>query len=136
MLQAVGEGIDLLESYHDKLNIVEVLRCWRHGSVIRSWLIDLIEVAYRAEGGLEKIPPYVEDTGEVNWLVNDALHMEVPVPVISQGVMQLFTSRDDKKYWARAIAMMRHGFGGHPYGVDQAIVRERREGQVGGFLRE
>jgi 6-phosphogluconate dehydrogenase len=136
MLQAIGEGIDLLKNYRDKLDIAEVLRCWRHGSVIRSWLMDLMETAYRAEDGLEKVPPYVEDTGEVNWLVNDALHMEVPIPVISQAVMQLFTSRDDRKNWARAIAMMRHGFGGHPYGADQSIVRERREGRVGDFLRE
>lgn len=133
MLQAIGEGIDLLGRYRDKLDIAEVLRCWRHGSVIRSWLIDLMEAAYRAEGGLERIPAYVEDTGEVNWLVNDALHMEVPIPVISQAVMQLFASRDDTKNWARAIAMMRHGFGGHPYGANQAIVRERREGRVGDF---
>ena len=136
MLQAIGEGVDLLENYCDKLDIAEVLRCWRHGSVIRSWLIDLMEAAYRSQGGLGNIPAYVEDTGEVNWLVNDALHMEVPVPVISQAAMQLFTSRDDRKNWARAIAMMRHGFGGHPYGADQSIVRERREGRVGNFLRE
>lgn len=136
MLQAIGEGVDLLENYRDKLDIVEVLRCWRHGSVIRSWLMDLMEAAYDTEGGLEKIPPYIEDTGEVNWLVNDAIHMEVPVPVIAQAVMQLFTSRDERKNWARAIAMMRHGFGGHQYGSDQSIVRERREGRVGGFLRD
>jgi 6-phosphogluconate dehydrogenase len=136
MLQAIGEGVDLLESYRDKLDIAEVIRCWRHGSVIRSWLIDLMEAAYRAEEGLEKIPAYVEDTGEVNWLVSDALHMEVPIPVISQAVMQLLNSRDEKKNWARAIAMMRHGFGGHPYGSDEAIVRERREGRIGDFLRE
>ncbi len=71
----------------------------------------------------------------MNWLVNDALHMEVPVPVISQAVMQLFTSRDERKNWARAIAMMRHGFGGHPYGADDAIVRERREGRSGDYPR-
>ncbi|MGB3128488.1 MAG: decarboxylating 6-phosphogluconate dehydrogenase [Dehalococcoidia bacterium] len=135
MLQAIGEGIDLLENYRDKLNVADVLRCWRHGSVIRSWLVDLMESAYRFEGGLEAIPPYVEDTGEVNWLVNDAIRMEVPIPVISQAVMQLFASRDDKKNWARAIAMMRHGFGGHPYGPDEPIVRERREGRVGDFFR-
>jgi 6-phosphogluconate dehydrogenase len=135
MLQAIGEGIDLMEHYHEKLNIAEILGCWRNGSVIRSWLIDLMEAAYREGKGLEKIPPYVEDTGEVNWLVSDAIQMEVPIPVISQSVMQLFASRDEKKNWARAIAMMRHGFGGHPYGSDEAIVRERREGRVGEFYR-
>jgi 6-phosphogluconate dehydrogenase len=136
MLQAIGEGVMLLENYRDKLDIAEVLRCWRNGSVIRSWLIDLMEEAYRSNKGMEKIPPYVDDTGEVNWLVNDALHMEVPIPVISQSVMELFASRDDKKYWARAIAMMRHGFGGHVYGASPPVVKERQEGQVGGFFRE
>lgn len=135
MLQAIGEGMDLLEHYRDKLDVAEVLRCWRHGSVIRSWLIDLMEAAYRSEGGLEKIPPYVEDTGEVNWLVDDAIHMEVSVPVIAQSVMQLLASRDARKNWARAIAMIRHGFGGHPYGTNEGIVRERRQGRIGGFYR-
>ncbi len=133
MLQAIGEGVDLLERYRDDLEVAEVLRCWRHGSVIRSWLVDLMEESYRENDGLTEIPAYVEDTGEVNWLVDDALHMETPIPVISQSVMQLFASRDAEKNWARAIAMMRHGFGGHPYGSDEAVVRERREGRIGGF---
>jgi 6-phosphogluconate dehydrogenase len=136
MLQAIGEGIALLEHHRDRLDIPDVLRCWRNGSVIRSWLIDLMEEAYRADGGMENIPPYVEDTGEVNWLVNDAIVMEVPIPVIAQAVMQLFISRDDKKHSARAIAMMRHGFGGHVYGHDEATVRERQKGRVGDYFRE
>jgi 6-phosphogluconate dehydrogenase len=133
ILQAIGEGIDLLKHYHEELDIPEILYCWRHGSVIRSWLIDLMEKVYRSEEGMDEIPSYVEDTGEVNWLVNDALHMEVPIPVIAQSVMQLFASRDKQRYWARAIAMMRHGFGGHPYGSDEVIARERRTGRIGGF---
>ncbi|MDP9409017.1 MAG: decarboxylating 6-phosphogluconate dehydrogenase [Actinomycetota bacterium] len=136
MLQAIGEGVDLLERYRDDLDVAEVLRCYRHGSVIRSWLMDLMEAAYRQNGGTGEIPAYVEDTGEVNWLVDDALRMEVPIPVISQSVMQLFASRDNEKTWARSIAMMRHGFGGHPYGPSQAEVRERREGRIGGFPSE
>lgn len=138
MLQAIGEGMDLLEHYRDKLNIADVLLCWRNGSVIRSWLIDLMEDAYRkeGEGGLSKIPSYVDDTGEVNWLVNDALRMEVPVPVISQAVMQLFSTRDDKKNWAKAIAMMRHGFGGHAYGPSKPASDERKKGRVGDFFVE
>jgi 6-phosphogluconate dehydrogenase len=136
MLQAIGEGIDLLEHYRDKLDVPGILRCWSHGSVIRSWLIDLMEEAYRAQGGLEKVPSYVEDTGEVNWLVDDAIHMEVPLPVIAQAVMQLLTSRDKAGHWARAIAMMRHSFGDHPYGPAEAVARERREGRVGGFYQQ
>lgn len=133
MLQAIGEGMALLEAFREPLDIPGVLGCWCHGSVIRSWLVELMEQAYRENGGTAAIPPFVEDTGEVNWLVNDALHLEVPVPVISQSVMQLFASRDDQQVWARAIAMMRHGFGGHPYGKDEAIVAERRHGRVGPF---
>ncbi len=133
MLQAIGEGLDLLERYRDDLDVAEVLRCYRHGSVIRSWLIDLMEAAYRSNGGMDDVPAFVEDTGEVNWLVDDALRMETPIPVISQSVMQLFASRDDEKNWARGIAMMRHGFGGHAYGKDEATARERREGRIGGF---
>ena len=135
MLQAIAEGVDLLKHYHDSLDIAEILRCWRNGSVIRSWLIDLMEQQYRQEGGLDKVPAYIEDTGEVNWLVADALRMETPIPVISLAVMQLFASRDNAKNWARAIAMMRHGFGGHPFGANDAIVRERQEGRVGEIYR-
>jgi 6-phosphogluconate dehydrogenase len=135
MLQAIGEGIDLLDHYHERLDIAEVLRCWRHGSVIRSWLVDLMETAYRSENGLDSVPGYVEDTGEVNWLVTDAIHMEVPVPIIAGAVMQLFLSRDDRKNWARAIAMMRRGFGGHPYGADAGIARARRTERIGDYVR-
>jgi 6-phosphogluconate dehydrogenase len=134
MLQAIGEGIDLLKHYPTSLPVTEILDCWRHGTVIRSWLIDLMATAYRNEGGLDSVPPYVEDTGEVNWLVDDALHLEVATPVIAQAVMQLIASRDDQRTWARAIAMMRHGFGGHPYGADAGLQRERHEGRVGPFI--
>lgn len=136
MLQAIGEGIALLEYYrtrHSPIDVAEVLRCWNHGSVIRSWLIELMGRSYREQGGLKPVPAYVEDTGEVNWLVGDAMQMEVAIPVITQSVMQLFASRDNQQNWARAVAMMRHEFGGHPFGADKAIARERREGRVGPY---
>jgi len=136
MLQAIAEGVDLLEHYRDDLEIVEVLRSWRHGSVIRSWLVDLMEAAYREGGGVEGIADYVEDTGEVNWLVDDAMRMEVSTPVIAAAVMQLIASRDGAGVAPRAIAAMRHGFGGHPFGPDEGIERERREGRIGGFVGE
>lgn len=133
MLQAIGEGVDLLTHYHEELDILPVLRCWNNGTVIRSWLIDLMAQMYQEMGGLGEAPSYIEDTGEVNWLVDDAMKMEAPIPVIAQSIMQLFTSRDEDKNWARAIAMMRRGFGGHPLGPDEAVRRERRKGRVGGF---
>lgn len=135
MLQAIAEGFDLLTHYHERIDIGEVLDCWRKGSVIRSWLVDLLSEAYAADPRLEKPSSYIEDTGEVNWLISDAVQMEVPTPVIAQSVMQLFSSRDQRKSWARAIIMMRHGFGGHPFGPQESIAEERREGRVGDFFR-
>jgi 6-phosphogluconate dehydrogenase len=76
----------------------------------------------------------IKETGEVNWLVDDALQMEVATPVIAAVVMQLIASRDESEPWARAIAMMRKDFGGHTYGASEAIVEERRTGRVGGFV--
>lgn len=136
MLEAIGEGMDMLERYRAKLNINEILHTWNHGSVIRSWLVELMEKTYKELKGMESVPPYVEDTGEVNWLVGDAMHMEVSIPVISQAVMRLFASRDSQKNWARAIAMMRHGFGGHPYGENEGIKHERKFGRVGDYLMD
>ena len=133
MLQAIGEGVALLARHPSGLAIGEVLACWRHGSVIRSWLIDLMEEQFRRQGGLA-VPPVVDDTGEVNWLVDDAMRLDVPVPVIAQSVMQLVASRDRRGDSARAIAMMRHGFGGHPFGRDHAVTRERQGGRVGPFV--
>ena len=130
LLQAIGEGIDLLENFPDDLPITDVVGCWRNGSVIRSWLVDLMHEALQKEPKIDDVPGYIEDTGEVNWLVSDAMEMEVPIPVISQSVIQLFASRDDRRAWARAIAMMRHGFGGHPYGPDDAVGKDRKSSRL------
>ena len=130
MLQAIGEGMDLLSHYRDELNFAEILKVWNHGSVIRSWLIELMAKMYNEKQGFESVPSYIEDTGEVNWLVTDAMRMEVPVPVIAQSVMQLFASRDTSRISDKAIAMMRHGFGGHPFGEDEGIKYERKFGKI------
>lgn len=136
MLQAIGEGVDLLERYDAPLPIPEILKCWQNGSVVRSWLIDLMHDGLLAqEKGLDSVPGYIEDTGEVNWLVGDAMRMEVPIPVISASVMQLFASRDDRRNWARAIAIMRHGFGGHPFGPKVELQVERKISRVGDIYR-
>jgi 6-phosphogluconate dehydrogenase len=133
MLQAIAEGFDLLRRWQvaGPVDVAGTLECWRHGSVIRSWLIDLLAEAYRSDPTLQRPSTYVEDTGEVNWVVMDALSLEAPVPVIAQAVMQLFMSRDAKRDWAKAIVAMRHGFGGHPWRADEAVARERRSGRVG-----
>jgi 6-phosphogluconate dehydrogenase len=133
MLQAIGEGMALLRR-HGGIRIADTLSCWRHGSVIRSWLIDLMHEQYTKRRDFAAIPDLVEDTGEVNWLVDDALRLEVPVPVIAQSVMQLIASRTRSDDVARSVAMMRNAFGGHPYGRDAEIARERTESRLGPFI--
>jgi 6-phosphogluconate dehydrogenase len=130
MLQSIGEGVALLSTYQEELNVHSILQCWENGSVIRSWLIELMRKQHEEQKGLHDVPAYVEDTGEVNWLVNDAMHMEVPIPVIAQSVMQLMASRNKEGISAKAIALMRHAFGGHPLGEDESIKRERKVGQL------
>lgn len=132
MLQAIGEGMALLEKCREQIPIDmdAVFNIYRNGSVIRSWLIDLMAEQYAELGGVSKVPPFVEDTGEVNWLLNDALRLEVPIPVISQSVMELFRSRDEKRIDYRSVAMMRHGFGGHPFGPKEELRFERATGRI------
>lgn len=131
MLQAIGEGVALLKSSDYPIDFPALFHNWAHGSVIRGWLVELMERGFRENPDLEKIPSHVEDTGEVSWAVQEALNREVSTPVISAAVQELFASRDSKQFSHRAIAVMRHGFGGHPYGHDAGIAQERRTGQVG-----
>ena len=126
MLQAIGEGVALMRNSDFKLDLSKIFKNWSNGSVIRGWLVELMEKGLRKKKELDEIPNYVEDTGEVNWLVQEAIEREIPVPVITQSVIELLRSRDSKNDPARAVAMMRHGFGGHPYGKDEYIAKERK----------
>ena len=129
MLQAIGEGIELLDKSGFKLDLTAVFKNWSHGSVIRGWLVELMEKGLR-EQGLAKTESYIEDTGEVNWLVQDAINKEIPIPVISQSIMELFKSRMKESDAYKSIALMRHGFGGHPFGVDKGIIQERKTSRI------
>lgn len=131
MLQAIGEGYALLINSEFELDIAAVFHNWAHGSVIRGWLVELMERGLHKEVGLSDISSYVEDTGEVNWLIEEALRLEVPVPVIAESVMALFRSRDTDNDWAKAVAIIRHEFGGHPFGRDDSVAKERKTGKIG-----
>lgn len=138
MLQSIAEGVELLEAGEFDLDLEEIFRNWNSGSVIRSWLVQLMAEGLEREQSemvddpppFEEIPNVVEDTGEVNWLVQEAIKGETPVPVISQSVMELFKSRGNQRHAYRAIALMRHGFGGHPFGEDDGTFEERVTGRV------
>jgi 6-phosphogluconate dehydrogenase len=133
MLQAIGEGVSLLLGGGNgfNLDLAKIFKNWSNGSVIGGWLIELMEKGLR-EQDFNKIESYIEDTGEVNWLVQDALNKEIPIPVISQSVMELFKSRAEYSDTYKAIALMRHGFGGHPFGKDEYIAKERKNSRIAG----
>lgn len=136
MLQAIGEGVELLLRENNfNLNLAEIFKNWSNGSVIRGLLVELMEKGLREKkNNLDEIESYVEDTGEVNWLVQDATNKEVSIPIISQAVMELFNSRgreeEDHRYAYKSIALMRHGFGGHPFGKDESIAKERKTSRI------
>ena len=113
MLQAIGEGVAMLEASDYDINLPELMHNWSNGSVIRSWLIELMESGLR-ENKLETLSPYVEDTREVRWAVEFALGKEVWIPVIAQSELALYRSRDPENISSKAVALMRNGFGGHP----------------------
>ena len=129
MLQSIGEGVELLSKSGFDLDLAAIFKNWSNGSVIRSWLVELMEKGLR-EQGLAKTESYIEDTGEVNWLVQDAINKEIPIPVISQSIMELFKSRMNESDTYRSIALMRHGFGGHPFGKDERIIEERKTSRI------
>ncbi len=134
MLQAIGEGVALLRRQNEfGLDIAGIFRNWSNGSVIRSWLVELMEKGLREQQDINKIDSYVEDTGEVDWLIQDAINKEIPIPVICQSIMELFKSRTKDSDTYRAIALMRHGFGGHPFGKDDYIAKERRTSRIQKF---
>ena len=131
MLQAIGEGVEMLVRQDTfNLNLIDLFKNWSNGSVIRGLLVELMEKGLREEKNLDEIQSYIEDTGEVNWLVQDAINKEIPIPVISQSIMELFSSRIKDRYTYKSIALMRHGFGGHPFGKDESIAKERKTSRI------
>ncbi|HMK47928.1 MAG TPA: decarboxylating 6-phosphogluconate dehydrogenase [Methanocella sp.] len=129
MNQSIGEGVELLRHSGFNLDIEKIFENWSHGSVIRSWLIELMAQGLK-EQDLDGIPAYVEDTGEVNWLVQDAIDRELYIPVISLSIMELFASRGSGLDTRKAIAMLRHGYGRHPFGKDVKIAKERETSRI------
>jgi 6-phosphogluconate dehydrogenase len=129
MNHAIGEGVELLMHGEFTFDMEKVFENWSHGSVIRGWLVELMAKGLR-ENDFAGIPPYVEDTGEVNWLVQYAIDREIAVPIISASVMSLFAVRGSGQDDNRAVALLRHGYGGHPFGKDEAIARERKTSRL------
>jgi 6-phosphogluconate dehydrogenase len=128
MLQAYGEGFEILHASQFNLDLREITRVWQHGSVVRSWLLDLAALAFAEDPGLKDIRGYVEDSGEGRWTVETAIEESVPAPVITLSLLMRFVSRQDESFSAKVIAALRNQFGGH------AVKFE--SGQMGGVKHE
>ncbi len=114
LMQAYAEGFDLMRAATEfDLDLHEIAAIWRYGSVVRSWLLELAELALRPEAKIEDIEPYVVDTGEGRWTVEEAVERAVPLPVISMSLFERFASRDKERFADRLLAALRNQFGGH-----------------------
>ncbi|HUY72223.1 MAG TPA: decarboxylating 6-phosphogluconate dehydrogenase [Gaiellaceae bacterium] len=114
LMQAYAEGFEVLEKSEFDLDLHEIAGIWRYGSVVRSWLLELLHAAFELEGGkLEKIKGYVEDSGEGRWTIAEAIAEDVPVPVITAALFARFASRQDESFAAKVNAALRNQFGGH-----------------------
>jgi 6-phosphogluconate dehydrogenase len=113
MMEAYAEGFEILERSPFRYNLSQLAGIWNHGSVIRSWLLELAERALVADPKLEAVSGYVEDTGEGRWTVKTAIDEDVPAPSITAALMARFYSRDQNSFSARLLAALRQQFGGH-----------------------
>jgi 6-phosphogluconate dehydrogenase len=114
MMQAYAEGFELMHHSEFDLDLSDIAGIWRYGSVVRSWLLELLYAAFEQEGDdLGRIEGYVEDSGEGRWTINEAINLNVPVPVISASLFARFASRQDINFAAKVSAALRNQFGGH-----------------------
>jgi len=114
MMQAYAEGFALMAKKSEfELDLAQVAEVWRHGSVVRSWLLDLSADALQRNPALDGIAPYVEDSGEGRWTVAEAIELDVPAPVITLSLLERLRSREDNSFTDRMLAAMRNEFGGH-----------------------
>jgi 6-phosphogluconate dehydrogenase len=114
MMQALAEGFALMHNRSDlELDVAAIAETWRHGSVVRSWLLDLTARFLADDRDLAGVAPFVADSGEGRWTVHEAVEQGVPAPVLSLALMARFASQGRDDYAARVLAMMRKGFGGH-----------------------
>ena len=115
LMQAYAEGFELLQAKQDDfdLDLAAIAKTWQHGSVVRSWLLDLAVLALEADPGLENLSAYVDDSGEGRWTVNESVDLAVPTPTITAALYERFRSRQEEPFGFRLLAALRNQFGGH-----------------------
>ena len=126
LMQAYAEGFELLQGIElYELDLGQIAALWDHGSVVRSWLLELLERAFEADPGWSRSAAYVEDSGEGRWTVHEAIDAAVPLPAISAALFARFASRQDESFAAKVNAALRNQFGGHA--VEAAEPAEARQ---------
>jgi 6-phosphogluconate dehydrogenase len=114
LMQSYAEGFEVMKKSEFGLDLTEISGIWRYGSVVRSWLLELLHDALEKDGNeLAKLKGYVEDSGEGRWTIAEAIAEDVPVPVITAALFARFASRQDESYAAKVTAALRNEFGGH-----------------------
>ena len=120
LMQAYAEGFAVMQKKTAlDLDLAQIARIWQHGSVVRSWLLDLTANALEQHGDMESIAPWVADSGEGRWTVAEAIALDVPAPVMTLALLQRLRSRDDESFGDRLLAAMRQQFGGHAIRTDE-----------------
>jgi 6-phosphogluconate dehydrogenase len=114
LMQSYAEGFEIMDHSEFDLDLEQISGIWRYGSVVRSWLLELLHDAFDQHGSqLDDIAPYVEDSGEGRWTIHEAIAENVPTPVIAASLFARFASRDEVNFSARVTAALRNQFGGH-----------------------
>ena len=114
MMQAFAEGFEMMDAKADmELDLAQIAHIWRHGSVVRSWLLDLTAAALDEDADLSSIQAYVEDSGEGRWTLEESIELAIPIPVIAASLQARFRSRQEAPFGAKLLAAMRNQFGGH-----------------------
>ena len=113
MMQSLAEGFEIMQASEFPVNLHKTAALWQHGSVVRSWLLDLLVLALEEDPNLEQIRGYVEDSGEGRWTVMNAIDESVPAPAITLSLFARFASRQDESFAAKVNAALRNQFGGH-----------------------
>jgi 6-phosphogluconate dehydrogenase len=118
MMQAYAEGFEILHASDYELDLKQIASLWNRGSVVRSWLLELMESALAADQNLTQLKGWVADSGEGRWTVQEAIDKDVPAPIITLSLLTRFRSRQDDSYGAKVLAALRNEFGGHAVKTD------------------
>jgi 6-phosphogluconate dehydrogenase len=128
LMQAYAEGFEIMEHSEFDLDLDEISHIWLHGSVVRSWLLELLHQAFKEHGNkLDDIAPWVEDSGEGRWTIHEAIAENVPAPVIAAALFARFASRDEINFAAKVSAALRNQFGGHAIKALEKAVAESED---------